>query len=55
LTRGGRAAFSESTGEQTLITAAFGLTGALVAFSGMRIKTFVRVQTAEDFYPDEGK
>jgi hypothetical protein len=36
-----------STGEQTLITAAFGLTGALVAFSGMRVKTFVRVQTAD--------
>jgi len=33
-----------STGEQTLITAAFGLTGAPVAFSGMRVKTFVRVQ-----------
>ena len=36
-----------STGEQALITAAFGLTGALAAYSGKRIKTFVRIQTAD--------
>jgi Short C-terminal domain len=36
-----------STGQQALIMDAFGLVGALAAYSGMRIKTFVRVQTAD--------
>ena len=36
-----------SIGQQALITGAFGLAGALAAYAGARIKTFVRVQTAD--------
>lgn len=35
-----------SPGQQAMLTAAFGVTGALVAYGSTRIKTFVRVQTA---------
>jgi hypothetical protein len=35
-----------SPGQQALLTAAFGVMGALVAYGGTRIKTFVRVQSA---------
>jgi Short C-terminal domain len=36
-----------SAGQQALITAEFGLAGALAAYSGTRIKTFVRIQAAD--------
>ena len=36
-----------STGQQALVMDAFGLAGALAAYSGMRIKTFVRIQTPD--------
>jgi hypothetical protein len=35
-----------SPGQQAMLTAAFGVAGALVAYGSTRIKTFVRVQTA---------
>jgi hypothetical protein len=34
-------------GQQAMLAAVFGLTGALVAYSSTRIKTFVRIQTAD--------
>jgi hypothetical protein len=36
-----------SPGQQALLAAAFGYTGALVAYGSTRIKTFVRIQTAD--------
>lgn len=36
-----------SPGQQAMLTAAFGMTGALVAYGSTRIKTFVRVQSAD--------
>lgn len=36
-----------SLGQQAMLTAAFGVTGALVAYGSTRIKTFVRVQSAD--------
>jgi hypothetical protein len=36
-----------SPGQEAMLTAAFGLTGALVAYANTRIKTFVRIQTAD--------
>ena len=35
-----------SAGQQAMLAAAFGFTGALVAYGSTRIKTFVRIQTA---------
>lgn len=36
-----------SPGQQAMLTAAFGYTGALVAYGSTRIKTFVRIQTKD--------
>ena len=36
-----------SPGQQAMLTAAFGVTGALVGYGSTRIKTFVRVQSAD--------
>lgn len=36
-----------SPGQQAMLAAAFGYTGALVAYGSTRIKTFVRVQTTD--------
>jgi hypothetical protein len=36
-----------SPGQQAMLAAAFGFTGALMAYANTRIKTFVRIQTAD--------